>query len=232
MNPSVGPARRVQPRPADAMRTLGATPPVELAFVWQPILQVAADWHANFKRVQWTIPGELRVAQNDPAASEAIAPGQAERDPCYVSPPLATLRANIAAPPGMFPEDVAAHCRAAAPPREDARMTDGWASFDKRWSATGMRHRPLYFEETNAERYGYVCCGPCLQPFVSAGHFLATLPTLPYQLCVNPPCHCQYTLGQYRPGSCVPNRANRWPCSVKGGVFQAAVVVGLVALIP
>jgi hypothetical protein len=230
--PSVGPASRVQPRQADAIRTLGNASPVELAIDWQPILQAAADWRANLSRVQWTFDVEQRLAQIDPGPSEPVAVGDAERDPCYVSEPLATLRANIEAPPGMLPEDIAAHCRAAAPAREDARMVGGWSCFNKRWSATCMRHRPLYFEETNAERYGYVSCGPCLQPLVSAGHFLATIPTLPYQMCVNPPCECTYTLGHYRPGSCVPNRPNRWPCSTKAGVFEAVVIVGLIALIP
>jgi hypothetical protein len=193
---SVGPASRVQPRQADAMRTLGNTSLVMLT------------------------------------GSETVAPGESQRDSCYVSPPLDTLRANIASPPGMMPDDIAAHCRDAAPAREDARMVGGWACFNKYWSATCMRHRPLYFEEINAERYGYVCCGPCLQPLVSAGHFLATIPTLPYQMCVNPPCECTYTLGHYRPGSCVPYRCSRLPCNAGAGIFEAAVIVGLIALIP
>jgi len=235
---SVGPASRVQPRPADAMRTLGATPSVESSIDWQPILQVAADWRAKLKRVQWSFDVRERLAQLDPGPnalpgfSEDVEAGDAVRDPCYTGPPLDTLKASIAAPPGMFPADVAAHCRAAAPVREDARMVGGWTCFNKRWSATCMHHRPLYFEETNAERYGYVCCGPCLQPFVSAGHFLATIPTLPYQMWVNPPCECTYTLGQYRPGSCVPNRPNCLPCSASGGIVEAAIIVGLIALIP
>jgi hypothetical protein len=164
--------------------------------------------------------------------SETVSPGKSQRDPCYVSAPLATLRANIAAPPGMMPEDIAAHCRAVTPAREDARLVDGWACFNKHWSATGMRHRPLYFEEINAERYGYVSGGPCLQPLVSAGHFLATIPTLPYQMCVNPPCECTYTLGHYRPGSCVPYRYSGLPDSARASIFEAVVIVGLIALIP
>jgi hypothetical protein len=230
--PSVGPASCVQPQPADAMWTLGSSSPVELAINWQPILQVATDWHAKLSRVQWTFDNEPRLAQNDAEPGEPVEAGDPQRDPCYISPPLDTLRANIASPPGMLPDDIAAHCRDATPLREDARMIDGWACYNKHWSATGMRHRPLYFEEINAERYGYTCCGPCLQPLVSAGHFLATIPTLPYQLFVRPPCQCTYTLGHYRPGSCVPYRCSRLPCRVGAGVFEAVVIVGLVALIP
>lgn len=213
------------------IRTLGNASPVELAIDWQPILRAAADWQANLSRVQWTFDGNDRLAQNTPVASEPVEAGESERDPCYVDSPLATLRANIGVPPGNMPEDIAAQCRAAAPARQDARMDGGWAGFDKHWSATGMRHRPLYFEEINAERYGYTC-GYCIQPLVSAGHFFATIPTLPYQMIAQPPCECTYTLGHYRPGSCVPNRCTRWPLRIDAGVFQAAIVVGLIALIP
>ena len=228
---SVGPTSCEQPRLADAIRTFGNSSSVELAVDWQPILRVATDWGANISQVDWSFEEEIRIAQNEPSASEEIAAGDTDRDPCYVNEPLATLRANIEAPSGMFPEDIAARCRANAPARQDERMVDGWTGFDKHWSATCMRHRPLYFEEINAERYGYTY-GYCIQPFMSAGHFLATIPTLPYQIIANPPSRCIYTLGHYRPGSCVPYRHSRLPCSACAGIFEAAVIVGLVALIP
>ncbi len=94
-----------------------------------------------------------------------------------------------------------------------------------------MRHRPLYFEEVNAERYGYTP-GYCIQPLVSAGHFFATIPTLPYQMFAQPPCECIYTLGHYRPGSCAGYRPSRWPMHLGAGIAEAAVIVALVALIP
>jgi hypothetical protein len=211
---SVGPASREQPRLADAIRTSGD-----------------ADRRSNLKRVQWSFENHDRLALQSPAASEEVAAGKPQRDRCYVNSPLSTLRANIGSTTGMMPEDVAAQCRAATPAREDPRMVGGWAGFEKRWSATCMRHRPLYFEEVNAERYGYTP-GYCIQPLVSAGHFFATIPTLPYQMFVQPPCECIYTLGHYRPGSCVPYRDNHLPYSAEAGIFEAVVIVALVALIP
>ena len=212
---SVGPASREQPRLADAIRTIGD-----------------ADWRSHLSRVQWSFENHDRLAQQSPVASEEVATGKSQRDRCYVNSPLATLRAHIGSPTGMFPEDVATQCRAITPAREDRRMVGGWAGFEKRWSATCMRHRPLYFEEINAERYGYTCCDPCLQPLVSAGHFFATIPTLPYQMFAQPPCQCTYTLGHYRPGSCAGYRHNRWPMHVGAGIAEAVVIVALVALIP
>ncbi|MCH8841096.1 MAG: hypothetical protein IH831_10600 [Planctomycetes bacterium] len=211
---SVGPASREQPRLADAIRTSGD-----------------ADWRSNLSRVQWSFENHDRLAQQSPAASEEVAAGKSQRDPCYVNSPLSTLRAHITTPTGVMPEDVAAQCRATTPAVQDPRMVGGWAGFEKRWSATCMRHRPLYFEEAGAERYGYTP-GYCIQPLVSAGHFFATIPTLPYQMFAQPPCQCTYTLGHYRPGSCVPYRSSHWPMHLGAGIAEAAVIVALVALIP
>jgi hypothetical protein len=104
------------------------------------------------------------------------------------------------------------------------------------WAAPGFFHRPLYFEQVNVERYGHhVCCGPCsdcAQSAVSAAHFFATVPLLPYRIGAEPCCERQYTLGHYRPGSCNPHQLH-WPrLSERGLAFQAMAVTGLVFLIP
>lgn len=71
------------------------------------------------------------------------------------------------------------------------------------WLASGLYHGPLYFEEIGPERYG-VSAGCVLQPVLSAGHFVGSTVTLPVQLVVEPPCQCQYALGDLRPGSPLP----------------------------
>lgn len=239
---SVGPASCEQPQPADAIRTLGGAT-LEDAPSWESI-QLVADWQEQINCVRWLLGDNEQAPIVGPRLADArganvvtddeteeVEVGKAERDPCYTGPLISTVRADIAAGPGMFPEDIAAQCRAVTSPIEDARMVGGWKTFDKHWSATCMKHRPLYFEETNAERYGHTP-GYCIQPFVSAGHFLATIPTLPFQMWSQPPCECTYTLGQYRPGSCVPYRYSRLPWRIGAGSFEAGIIVGLVALIP
>jgi hypothetical protein len=94
-----------------------------------------------------------------------------------------------------------------------------------------MRHRPLYFEETNAERYGYTP-SYTLQPLLSAAHFFATLPALPYLMMLERPHDCLYTLGHYRPGSCAPRRCRRWPLKLSASAVQTSFVVGLILLLP
>jgi hypothetical protein len=101
------------------------------------------------------------------------------------------------------------------------------------WDAPLTCNNPLYFEETNLERHGY---SPrylrTIQPLVSGAEFFATIPTLPYQVVALPPSECIYTLGEYRPGSCVPYQINYPPWSPVGGVVEAGTAVGLVFLIP
>lgn len=101
------------------------------------------------------------------------------------------------------------------------------------WDAPALYYNPLYFEESNLERHGY---SPrylrLFQPVVSGAQFFATIPTLPYQMAATPPCECVYTLGEYRPGSCVPYQINRPPLSAAGGLSEAGTAIGLIMLIP
>jgi hypothetical protein len=101
------------------------------------------------------------------------------------------------------------------------------------WDAPLTNNNPLYFEETNLERHGYsLRYLRAAQPLVSGAEFFATIPTLPYQLTALPPCECIYTLGEYRPGSCVPYQINYPPWSTADGIVEAGTAVGLAFLIP
>ncbi len=141
------------------------------------------------------------------------------------------LTVNIMLPAGSLPENVAVRRVATSPARGDSRLAGRWAMTEHHWSATCLRHRPLYFEEVNLERYGYTP-SYTFQPLISAARFFATIPALPYKMVLERPRQCIYTLGHYRPGSCAPRHWHRLPVRAGAGLVEASIVVGLVFLIP
>ncbi len=99
------------------------------------------------------------------------------------------------------------------------------------WKASGLCHKPLYFEEVQLERYGHEV-GPVLQPLVSSAHFFGNILILPYKMGIHPPGECQHALGYYRPGDCAPYMIPPFPLSLRGAAVQAGFVTGAAALIP
>lgn len=93
------------------------------------------------------------------------------------------------------------------------------------WKASATCHKPLYFEDVQLERYGH-SWNPVVQPFMSAAHFFVSVPLLPYNMGVEPPGECIYTLGYYRPGNCAPYMLEPFPLSVRGAVFEAIGAAG------
>ena len=102
---------------------------------------------------------------------------------------------------------------------------------EKHWAASNLRYQPLYFEEVNLERHGYMRCR-LLQPLTSAARFFAALPALPYKMVLQRPYHPNFALGHHRPGSRAPWYWQRLPLQTRAGLVEAGVVVGLVFLIP
>ena len=222
----VDPAGRFQQRQVSELRILDGHSQND----WESVVQLCAQWQERLSDVRVALENQYRLAmQEDQSNGEEI--GAGEPDPCFVSHPLSTVSVNIAKPAGELPEDVAAKCRYSRSPVVDTRLTCGWAVYEKHWAASCSHHRPLYFEEINAERYGYTP-SHCLQPFISAGRFLVTIPAMPYLIAASAPRDCVYTLGHYRPGDCVPYRWHHPPRVIIAGVYEAAVIVGLVALVP
>jgi hypothetical protein len=107
----------------------------------------------------------------------------------------------------------------------------GWSAAGIAWEAPALCHWPLYFEEVGPERHGHKTLW-CTQPVVSAAHFFATVPALPYLMYICPPRECQYTLGHYRPGDYVPYHCNRIPLNARAGLVEGGVITGLIFLIP
>jgi len=137
--------------------------------------------------------------------------------------PIDELTTNITPPEGELPHD----CSLGNAPFQ-------WRAFAPTtfaWTASALCHKPLYFEDVQLERYGHMC-GPWVQPFASAAQFFVTIPILPYEMGVELPNECVYSLGYYRPGDCAPYMLDPIPLSVRGGLFEAGAWVGGVFAIP
>ena len=98
------------------------------------------------------------------------------------------------------------------------------------WKASNLCHKPLYFENTQLERYGH-SRGPIAQPIHSTLHFFTRLVALPYMTGMCPPNECEYALGFYRPGNCAPWLKDPVPISLEGIRREALFVTGA-AFIP
>ena len=161
-----------------------------------------------------------------PSLDEALATARGIEDECPSVTdlkPISEITNDISAEEGDFPRicslgDATYESRA-------------WAPVTFSWTASGLCHKPLYFEETHLERYGH-SCGPYVQPVVSGAHFFLTVPALPYLMGLTPPYECMYTLGYYRPGSCAPYMLDPLPISVRAALLEAGVWTGMVYLIP
>jgi hypothetical protein len=106
-----------------------------------------------------------------------------------------------------------------------------WPQVTYQWKASGLCHKPLYFEEPQLERYGHDW-GPALQPIMSGAHFFGTIPILPYKMGLETPQECIYTLGYYRPGSCAPYMCEPLGFTWRAAALEAAVWTGGVIAIP
>ncbi len=100
-----------------------------------------------------------------------------------------------------------------------------WPCITYTWKATALCHKPLYFEQTQFERYGH-SYGPIADSLISGAHFFVTVPLLPYEMGVYPPWECQYALGYYRPGDCAPHMIEPFPLSLRGLLVEGGVVTG------
>ena len=194
---------------------------------------------------QISVPDQIPAPDAAPptlnAPAQPAANAKPKKDPCVaaVFKPLSELGIGIAQPAGQLPTDHATVCQ------EQITQVPGslgvcrcWPTLCYQWDATCLCYQPLYFEEVNAERYGYVCddcccCSCCLQPAFSAAHFFGTIPCLPYCIAAEPYCQCAYTLGHYRPGSCgVPWRCHWPPWDPWAALTAGGVYTGLVFAIP
>ncbi len=137
--------------------------------------------------------------------------------------PISKITNDIAASDGAFPNE----CTLGNEPFEGRHF----APICYTWTAPALAVNPLYFEDPSLERYGH-SWGTILQPIVSAGEFVVTIPALPWLMAIDPPNECQYTLGYYRPGECAPYIFDPIPFSVRAAVVEGGVATALIFLIP
>ncbi len=107
----------------------------------------------------------------------------------------------------------------------------GLAVSEVRWEATELWYRPLAFEDSNLERYGFSYGR--LQPVASAAGFFVRVPFVPYLHGRDSFRRPITALGPRRPGSpdMVPTRA-AWRIDPRGGLYQAGATVGGIFLVP
>jgi hypothetical protein len=167
-----------------------------------------------------------RMQPPGPLEEELAQRPDASLPPCPTRRDLRPIReiTNDISPEGdLFPPEC---------PADDRPFAGrSWAPTCYTWKASGLCHKPLYFEEIAVERYGH-SWGPLVQPFVSAAHFFGTLPLLPYKAGVEPPGECIYALGYYRPGNCAPHMIRPIPVSLRGAALEGGAVSGLIFLLP
>ena len=117
----------------------------------------------------------------------------------------------------------------ALPETGTQRSTD-WHWSLSQWAAANTFSNPRYFEDRMLERHGQQQFG-CLQPLASGARFFGTVPMLPYLWTVSDPCDCEYTLGYFHAGECVPIMMQRPPYENRAVIVEtgaaAAVIIGL-----
>jgi hypothetical protein len=94
----------------------------------------------------------------------------------------------------------------------------------------GFCHRPLYFEEYYLERHGRSF--GALQPAVSAAHFFATVPAMPYLMTVNPSGRCSYIAGVGPDGGTIFSSGRPIRRHLAGAIVQGGVITGLGFILP
>jgi hypothetical protein len=99
------------------------------------------------------------------------------------------------------------------------------------WKASGLCHKPLYIADEDLDRYGHTW-GPFLQPLLCGAHFFLSVPMLPYNMALQPPGECIYSLGYYRPGDCAPYKIDPLPISVRAALAEAGVATGVYFFLP
>jgi hypothetical protein len=170
-------------------------------------------------------PGTLPTIR---PGDQLAAGGGFQQEPCPTKDefkPIGSITNRIAASAG----DVPVECP--IDDRTETSTSRGYAQTTFTWKASGLCHKPLYFEEEALERYGH-STGPFSQPIVSGAHFFASVPLLPYTMGMDPPWECKYALGHYRPGSCAPYIVPPVPLNPQGAVVGGATAAGLILVLP
>ena len=74
-----------------------------------------------------------------------------------------------------------------------------WCAESYQWTASGLYHNPLYFQDRNLERFGHAAGR--VQPWLSAASFATDLAAMPVNAILHPWYDSVYSLGYPRPGT-------------------------------
>lgn len=147
-------------------------------------------------------------------------------------PSIYSISLNKPVSPGILPRDYAAEAWSGNMEEYHSRGYRRQESYEAlvSWEAPWVGYHPLYFEDIWLERHGvdFGCC----QTLVSGAKFFGRLPLVPYMVGANPCRECVYSYGLGRPGDCTPHFFTLPKKSVRGALFQAASIGGLVWLTP
>jgi hypothetical protein len=177
-----------------------------------------------------TVPPDLGPGEESPLARPHLPEADCHDEYIRVKNyTLNKLSLDITAPRDPKPETpyVPYECSLS----NDPFQPRSWPLLTYTWKASALCHKPLYFEEMAAERYGH-SHGPGLEYVSSFIHFFGSLALLPYCVGVETPCECIYDLGYYRVGDCAPYEFDAFPLSVRGALTGAVGYCGVVALFP
>jgi len=224
-----------------------------------PVRQAAAQQPAEERSLLPALPGEGESAPAPAPRRPYLepAPGSAEKAPTQLAPMPLPLNEGEAQ---KLEEKIAYDCKAAREELRRKKLSDisldidvrarkgfevphdcqlsdtafeprNWECSDFVWTASGLCHKPLYFEERHLERYGH-STSPYTQPLLSGAHFYGSVVMLPWNMGLKLPNECVYALGHYEPGDCAPYMIPALPITARAALFEAGAAVGLIYLLP
>jgi hypothetical protein len=106
-----------------------------------------------------------------------------------------------------------------------------WPSFGSLSTSSTSWHQPLYFADTNLERYG-TSKYPRIQPLCSAAHFSASAIALPYQMATQHPGRTYRYSHPHEAGRYGYYERTLHPLDGQASLVQSAAVIGLIIAIP
>ena len=117
-----------------------------------------------------------------------------------------------------------------APVPPPAYVARNWESLVEIVEPAYLCYGRLYFEQINAERYGWDL-GP-LHPLISAGTFYFDLATLPYHAATDPLRRYECNTGYALPGDPMPLLLYRPQLSLPGALAEAAAIGLMFVIFP
>ncbi len=179
---------------------------------------------------QFATGGQEVIVTPAPSPKSSFKPGPGEVDQDRFTRRVAEVPLDIRPTEGVMPESVAGPelTENANPGYLGANAGEPMAVCS--WTPWTICYRPLYFEDIALERYG--CSFGIVQPGVSFVRFLATVPALPYKMTVHRPRSCVCSNGFSRCGDVPPPGYGVRKIRLDAALIEAAVVTGIVFILP